>query len=84
MSYEAVMEKVRTLPEECLEDASKYLEYLLYQYNLDNPGKMYSPTESEDKSSAKKRRFGSARGKFICPQDFDEDNEEIAGMFGAV
>ena len=43
MSYESVMEKVRTLPEACLEDASKYLEYLLYQYNLDNPGKQKNP-----------------------------------------
>ena len=33
MSYESVVEQVRTLPEECLEDASKYLAYLMYQYN---------------------------------------------------
>lgn len=32
----------------------------------------------------KKRQFGSAKGKFLYPQDFDEDNEEIARMFGAV
>ena len=29
----------------------------------------------------KKRQFGSAKGKFIYPQDFDEDNEEIAQLF---
>ena len=33
---------------------------------------------------AKKRQFGSAKGKFIYPTDFDEDNEEIARLFGAV
>ena len=33
MSYESVVEQVRTLPEKCLEDASKYLAYLMYQYN---------------------------------------------------
>ena len=32
----------------------------------------------------KKRQFGSAKGKFIYPTDFDEDNEEIAQLFGAV
>ena len=34
--------------------------------------------------SSKKRKFGSAKGKFIYPQNFDEDNEEIARLFGAV
>ncbi len=34
--------------------------------------------------SSKKRQFGSAKGKFIYPQDFDEDNEEIAKLFGAI
>ncbi len=34
--------------------------------------------------SNKKRQFGSAKGKFIYPQDFDEDNEEIAQLFGAI
>lgn len=33
---------------------------------------------------SKKRQFGSAKGKFIYPHDFDEDNEEIAQLFGAV
>ena len=32
----------------------------------------------------KKRQFGSAKGKFLYPQDFDEDNEEVARMFVAV
>jgi len=35
-------------------------------------------------TSKKKRQFGSAKGKFIYPKDFDEDNEEIAKLFGAV
>ena len=33
---------------------------------------------------AKKRQFGSAKGKFVYPTDFDEDNEEIDRLFGAV
>ena len=32
----------------------------------------------------KKRCFGSAKGKFIYPENFDEDNEEIAQLFGAI
>lgn len=34
MSYEAVVEQVRALPEDCLEDLSKYMQFLLYQYSL--------------------------------------------------
>ena len=44
MSYDAVMEKVKTLPEPCLEAASNYLDFLLYQYGLN---KMNSLCESE-------------------------------------
>ena len=32
MSYDTVVEKVTTLPESCLEDVSKYLDFLRYQY----------------------------------------------------
>lgn len=32
--YDTVMEKVKTLPEPCLEAASNYLDFLLYQYGL--------------------------------------------------
>ena len=34
MSYETLVAQVKKLPEECLEDASKYIEFLLYQYSL--------------------------------------------------
>lgn len=30
----------------------------------------------------KPRRIGVAEGKFVCPEDIDEDNELIAQMFG--
>lgn len=36
------------------------------------------------KAVTKKRQFGIAKGKFTYPQDFDEDNEEIAKLFGEV
>ena len=31
-----------------------------------------------------KRKFGAAKGKFVYPENFDEDNEEIAKMFGVI
>ena len=32
MSYDIVIEQVRALPESCLEDVSKYVQFLLFQY----------------------------------------------------
>ena len=32
MSYDTVVAKVKTLPESCLEDVSKYLDFIQYQY----------------------------------------------------
>ena len=39
--------------------------------------------EQMTKNLPKKRQFGSAKGKFLYPMDFDEDNEEIAKLFRA-
>ena len=50
MSYDSVCEQVKTLPESCLEDASKYLTFLLYQYNQ---SQFENLSESEDEFSAK-------------------------------
>ena len=30
------------------------------------------------------KRIGIAAGKFVCPDDIDEYNEEIARMFGVI
>jgi hypothetical protein len=32
MSYDAVCEQVKSLPEACLADVSKYIDFVLYQY----------------------------------------------------
>ncbi|MBO4507507.1 MAG: hypothetical protein J5747_02600 [Spirochaetaceae bacterium] len=53
MSYETVMEKVKTLPEQCLEAASNYLDFLLYQYGIN---KMNSLVESEEVFNAKMQK----------------------------
>ncbi len=46
----------------------------------------HSPKDQETKAQVlpKKRQFGSAKGKFKYPLNFDEDNEEIARLFGAI
>lgn len=46
----------------------------------------HNPKVQETKAQVlpKKRQFGSAKGKFNYPQNFDEDNEEIARLFGAI
>ncbi len=36
MSYDTVVDQVKTLPEKCLEEVSRYIDYIKYQYNLDN------------------------------------------------
>jgi len=40
--------------------------------------------ETKTSTTLKKRQFGSAKGKFLYPENFDEDNEEIAQLFGAI
>ncbi len=53
MSYDSVCEQVRTLPEVCLEDASKYLTFLLYQYNQ---SQFECLSESKEEFSAKMQK----------------------------
>ena len=46
----------------------------------------HNPKVQETKAHVlpKKRQFGSTKGKFNYPQNFDEDNEKIARLFGAI
>ena len=53
MSYDAVMEKVKTLPEPCLEAASNYLDFLLYQYGIN---KVNSLVESDEVFNSKMQK----------------------------
>ena len=36
MSYETLVKQIKTLPEACIEEVSKYIDYVLFQYNLEN------------------------------------------------
>lgn len=49
MSYEAVAEQVRSLPEDCLEDVSRYISFFIYRRDLE---RMNNPADSEEKLSA--------------------------------
>ena len=41
MSYDSVVEKVKSLPESCLEAASNYIEFLLFQNAQENMSQMF-------------------------------------------
>lgn len=53
MSYETLVAQIKALPEECLNDASQYINYLLFQYGLN---KMNSIMESDDEFNTKMQK----------------------------
>ena len=71
MSYTSVIDKIKMLPDDSLNDAEKYIEYLLYKLKNDN-----------SKSNSNKIKLGIAKGQFHIPDNIDTVNDEIAKMFG--
>lgn len=53
MSYESVVEQLKILPEVCLDDVSKYLEFILYKYEKNN---FQSLVETTDEFEEKLQR----------------------------
>lgn len=48
MSYEALVEKVKSLPEGCLEEAYTYMQFLMYRHEQEKVSKLKeSPEEFE-------------------------------------
>ena len=77
MSYDSVCEQVKTLPESCLEDASKYLTYLLYRYNQ---SQLESLSESDEEFSAKMQKgFDDMQNGRVTP--LNEAFSEIKSRF---
>ena len=71
MSYTSVINKIKMLPdEESLNDAEKYIEYLLYKL------------KNKPKNDSNKVKLGIAKGQFHIPDNIDTVNDEIAKMFG--
>lgn len=74
-----LVQTIETLTGEYRFAAVTYIDYLAQAQKSHAKIRQEPPP-----ARTKKRQFGSAKGKFVCPQDFDEDNEEIARLFGAV
>ena len=77
MSYETLVAEVKTLPEECLEDVSKYIKFLLYQYTQNA---MEPLTETEEEFNANMRK-GLEDAKAGRVQPLDEAFAEIRRQF---
>ena len=77
MSYETLVAEVKTLPEECLEDVSKYIKFLLYQYTQNA---MEPLTETEEEFNANMRK-GLEDAKAERVQPLDEAFAEIRRQF---
>ena len=53
MSYESVVEQLKILPEVCLDEVSKYLEFIFYKYEKNN---FQSLVETTDEFEEKLQR----------------------------
>ncbi len=48
MSYKTVLTQIKSVPEECLEDISNYISYVLYRYEKKNAEKRSFSTVSDE------------------------------------
>ena len=69
MSYASVIDKIKMLPEESLNDAENYIEFLLYKLK-------------NKQDNSRRVKLGIAKGQFHIPDNIDTINDEIAKMFG--
>ena len=53
MSYDTVIDQIKNLPEECLDEASEYIDFLLYRNGLN---KMTFLTETEEDFNSKMQK----------------------------
>ena len=67
MSYDVLEKEIRQLPESYLEDVSKYIQFLLYQYEQE---RMSALEESEEVFNAKMQKgLDDARNGRVTPLD---------------
>lgn len=77
MSYDSVCEQVKALPKNCLEDTSKYLAFLLYQYNQ---SKYENLSETQEEFSKKMQKgFEDIKNGLVTP--LGEAFSEVRGRF---
>lgn len=79
MSYETLVKQVKTLPEACIEEVSKYIDYVLFQYNLENMN-MDPLNETEEEFNTNMRK-GLEDAKAGRVQPLDEAFAEIRRQF---
>jgi len=77
MSYDTVVAKVKTLPESCLEDVSKYLDFLRYQYEQTMMAPLIESDEEFNKSM--QQGFDDMKAGRVTP--IKEAFEEIKAKF---
>ena len=67
MSYDVLEKEIRQLPESYLEDVSKYIQFLLYQYEQE---RMSTLEESDEVFNAKMQKgLDDARNGRVTPLD---------------
>lgn len=67
MSYDVLEKEIRQLPESYLEDVSKYIQFLLYQYEQE---RMSALEESDEVFNAKMQKgLDDARNGRVTPLD---------------
>lgn len=79
MLYDTLVKQVKTLPEACIEQVSKYIDYVLFQYNLDNM-RMEPLKETDEEFNANMKK-GLEDVKFGRVQPLDEAFAEIRRQF---
>ena len=77
MSYATVIEQIKALPEACLDDASKYLDFLLYQYAQ----KKLKPLIKSNEEFETKMQKGFDDMKEGCVTPIREAFSEIENQF---
>lgn len=79
MSYDTLVKQVKTLPEACIEQVSKYIDYVLFQYNLDNMN--MEPLKETDEEFNANMKKGLEDVKFGRVQPLGEAFAEIRRQF---
>lgn len=67
MGNEKILSKLNKLPDNLRREAIDFIDFLSEKYER----------EKKEKPACKSRIFGSSRGLFIIPDDFDEPLEDF-------
>lgn len=68
ISEQVLIKEIYTLPESLKEEVLHYIQFLKQKHNA----------QSEPAPPRKKRKAGSAKGKFVMSDDFDAPLEDFA------